>query len=243
MQGRQQKGTGHATAHQAQPAVSCSVVLSVVCAGVWCGSVVAVKVIQVKQPSALTFPYHRAAHSTAHHADDMHEQHHQQQDALSQQHVLVGGGDTTAMATAAAGGTSTSSTDHIDSQAAQVALELAQHEYESWLNANLRHPNIVQLFTSFTIGLEEPRGPLVAPPPHHPLLAGGAGGCGGGSGGDMMAAVGGGAGVGMTMSVGGGLSWRTHLVMEYCELGTMQVGQVALNEAVLVLFMFLRPAF
>jgi len=42
-----------------------------------------------------------------------------------------------------------------DMQEQQVAMELAQHEYESWLNANLRHPNIVQLFTSFTVALED----------------------------------------------------------------------------------------
>ncbi len=137
-------------------------------AGVWCGSVVAVKVIQVKQPSALTFPNRPPTQS-------------QQQDTEKRQAGVP---------------------SEIDSQAAQVALELAQHEYESWLNANLRHPNIVQLFTSFTIGLEE-RGTSMPG-----TLFGGTFDTGSAS------AVSGG---------GMGLSWKTHLVMEYCELGTMQV--------------------
>lgn len=80
-----------------------------------------------------------------------------------------------------------------DEHEQQVAMELAQHEYESWLNANLRHPNIVQLFTSFTVVLEDrPPAALAAAVPE------GGWGC-------------------------SGLSWKTHLVMEYCELGTMQV--------------------
>jgi hypothetical protein len=156
-------------------------------AGVWCGSVVAVKVIQVKQPSALTFP-NRPPTS--------HQQRSPGADLRS--HPL---GDAAAAETAATAGPS-----EIDSQAAQVALELAQHEYESWLNANLRHPNIVQLFTSFTIGLQEHT-------PAVPMLS-----CGGK--GDMSR--------GALQVLGeaggsGGLSWKTHLVMEYCELGTMQV--------------------
>jgi hypothetical protein len=36
----------------------------------------------------------------------------------------------------------------------QLSMELARHEYESWINANLRHPNIMQLFTSFTVCLD-----------------------------------------------------------------------------------------
>lgn len=143
-------------------------------AGVWCGSVVAVKVIQVRQPSALTF---RNRPST---------QPQQQQEARLQPLDNTTG--------APAG---------MDSQAAQVALELAQHEYESWLNANLRHPNIVQLFTSFTIGLEE-RGASLP-------------GC-------LFGHPDGGSASGLSSGGGAaGLSWKTHLVMEYCELGTMQV--------------------
>jgi hypothetical protein len=76
-------------------------------------------------------------------------------------------------------------------------MELAQHEYESWLNANLRHPNIVQLFTSFTVVLED-RPPQLLLSSAPGLVHEGAG----------WAA---------------GLSWKTHLVMEFCELGTMQV--------------------
>ncbi|WIA40607.1 hypothetical protein OEZ86_013945 [Tetradesmus obliquus] len=92
-----------------------------------------------------------------------------------------------------------------DEHEQQVAMELAQHEYESWLNANLRHPNIVQLFTSFTVVLEER--------PQQLLLASSA-----------AAAAGGGAGGLVHEGAGwaGGLSWKTHLVMEFCELGTMQ---------------------
>lgn len=150
---------------------------------------VAVKVIQVKQPSALTFP-------TRHPSQPGQQQQRQQQpepgDAL---------------------GTSPGAADpdgQIDSQAAQVALELAQHEYESWLNANLRHPNIVQLFTSFTIGLEE-RG---ASMPGALFGPGASGGTDGGRGGALGRT---------SSSSSSGLSWRTHLVMEHCELGTMQV--------------------
>jgi hypothetical protein len=157
-------------------------------AGVWCGAVVAVKVIQVKQPSALTFP-NRPPTS--------HQQRSPGSDLRS--HPL---GDAAAAEAAAA----TAGPSQIDSQAAQVALELAQHEYESWLNANLRHPNIVQLFTSFTIGLQE-HAPAV------PVLS-----CGGdvdmSRGGLQVLGEAGGS---------GGLSWKTHLVMEFCELGTMQV--------------------
>jgi hypothetical protein len=151
-------------------------------AGVWCGSVVAVKVIQVKQPSALTFPNRPST------------QHQQHQVSQQPQEARLQPLDNT---TGAAAG--------MDSQAAQVALELAQHEYESWLNANLRHPNIVQLFTSFTIGLEE-RGSLPGCMFGHPdgeSPSGLPSGCG-----------------------AAGLSWKTHLVMEYCELGTMQVCSV-----------------
>jgi hypothetical protein len=154
--------------------------------------VVAVKVIQVKQPSALTFPNRHTGQS--------------QRFSSEQQPNPVG--DASAAATAAA-------LTEIDSQAAQVALELAQHEYESWLNANLRHPNIVQLFTSFTIGLEE-RSPSIPAS----LLFSGSGRFGDEDGGrgalPLLSEAGG----------SGSLSWKTHLVMEYCELGTMQVGKV-----------------
>jgi hypothetical protein len=45
---------------------------------------------------------------------------------------------------------------------AAVNAELARHEYESWLNANLRHPNIVQLFTSFSVAIASDEGLPVA---------------------------------------------------------------------------------
>lgn len=145
--------------------------------GVWCGSVVAVKVIRVKQQllpgisAALSSPGPAgSANSSAY---------------------------TGRMSTSSSG---TSSTSPGEQQ--QVAVELAQHEYESWLNANLRHPNIVQLFTSFTVVLEDRPAGLLS---------------GGGS-------------VGMGL-LGTGVSWKTHLVMEYCELGTMQVQGGVLPDA------------
>lgn len=110
------------------------------------------------------------------------------------------------------------SASDFDTQAAQVALELAQHEYESWLNANLRHPHIVQLFTSFTIGLEE-RSNLPPPPAVVPQLLHSSNGEGEGAAGGFLSM----AAAGAHSSGSSGLSWKTHLVMEYCELGTMQV--------------------
>jgi hypothetical protein len=83
-----------------------------------------------------------------------------------------------------------------------VGAELARHEYESWLNANLRHPQIVQLFTSFTLALEAPAGATHA-------AAGSA--CGAGGGGAREGAA-------------GATQWKTHLIMEWCDMGTMQVG-------------------
>lgn len=167
---------------------------AVAAAGVWCGSVVAIKVIQVKQPTALTFPNRPSTNQQQRRTND---------EQTSQQglrsHPL---GD----AAAAHGATS-----DYDSQAAQVALELAQHEYESWLNANLRHPNIVQLFTSFTLGLEE-RSPMAMPS----LLLGSAGGDDDASSPRSGFPL-------MQDARSSGLSWKTHLVMEFCELGTMQV--------------------
>jgi hypothetical protein len=168
---------------------------------VWCGSVVAVKVIQVKQPSALTFPNRHKAHS---------QQVSSEQQLNLRSHPL----DDTSSAAA------TPAAIEIDSQAAQVALELAQHEYESWLNANLRHPNIVQLFTSFTIGLEE-RAPSVPAS----LLFSGSGRFGDDDGERGALPL---------LSEAGrsaSLSWKTHLVMEYCELGTMQVWEVNCRRA------------
>ncbi|KIZ05372.1 Serine/threonine-protein kinase HT1 [Monoraphidium neglectum] len=81
-----------------------------------------------------------------------------------------------------------------------VGAELARHEYESWLNANLRHPQIVQLFTSFTLALEAPAGATHA-------AAGSA--CGAGGGGAREGAA-------------GATQWKTHLIMEWCDMGTMQ---------------------
>lgn len=171
-------------------------------AGVWCGSVVAVKVIQVKQPSALSFPARASA------------QQHSQPELRS--HPLGGASDAAAAA-------AVQPTAVCDSQAAQVALELAQHEYESWLNANLRHPNIVQLFTSFTIGLEERVSTSGLLPPSLLMFGGSSAGDG--------AAAGEECGTRLSSSAcdsGAGLSWRTHLVMEFCELGTMQVSTCVL---------------
>lgn len=156
---------------------------------------VAVKVIQVKQPSALSFPARASAQQHSHGPE-------------LRSHPLGGASDAAAAAQPAV----------CDSQAAQVALELAQHEYESWLNANLRHPNIVQLFTSFTIGLEERASTSGLLPPSLLMF-------GGSSAGDGVAA-GQECGARLSSSAcdsGAGLSWRTHLVMEFCELGTMQV--------------------
>jgi len=153
-------------------------------------------VIQVKQPSALTFPNRPPTNQQQRRTND---------EQISQQglrsHPL---GD----AAAAHGATS-----EYDSQAAQVALELAQHEYESWLNANLRHPNIVQLFTSFTLGLEE-RSHMVMPS----LLLGSAGGDDGDDASSPRSSF-----PLMQDAQSSGMSWKTHLVMEFCELGTMQV--------------------
>lgn len=100
-------------------------------AGVWCGSMVAVKVIRVRQQQPGAVQHLHAAPAAAlqpqgsDHADD------QQLASAAHAELLT------------------------DLQEQQVSMELAQHEYESWLNANLRHPNIVQLFTSFTVALED----------------------------------------------------------------------------------------
>jgi hypothetical protein len=156
--------------------------------GVWCGSVVAVKVIQVRQPLL-----HRPMAAVTAALGPAEQTH-----------------DSAAAAAAAEAAT--------DAHAGQVALELGQHEYESWLNANLRHPNIVQLFTSFTLGLEERRPPSLPGHHHHHhhpgalLLTDAAAG-------DVAAAGGHAA----------DLSFKTHLVMEMCELGTMQVRAAALE--------------
>lgn len=153
---------------------------------------VAVKVIQVKQPSALSFPARASAQQHSHGPE-------------LRSHPLGGASDVAAAAQPAV----------CDSQAAQVALELAQHEYESWLNANLRHPNIVQLFTSFTIGLEERASSSGHLPPSLLMFGGSSAGDGGECGTRPSSSACG--------DSGAGLSWRTHLVMEFCELGTMQV--------------------
>ncbi len=105
-----------------------------------------------------------------------------------------------------------------DADDAHVTAELARHEYESWLNANLRNPNIVQLFTSFTVGLEKPAssssmGPFALD------MAAGSDACG------VIGAEAGVAGHAASGTVPSGLSWKTHLIMEYCDMGTMQVGR------------------
>lgn len=162
---------------------------------------VAVKVIQVKQPSALSFP---AAASAQHSQSEL------------RSHPLGGTSDAAAAQPAAAVAV-------CDSQAAQVALELAQHEYESWLNANLRHPNIVQLFTSFTIGLEERASSFGLLPPSLLMFGGSSAGDGATAGGECGARL-----SSSACDSGADLSWRTHLVMEFCELGTMQVSACVL---------------
>eukprot|EP00775_Hariotina_reticulata_P005410 gene5410-5643_t len=148
--------------------------------GVWCGSMVAVKVIRVRQQQPGPVQQLHAAsaaalrpHGSDQNADD------QQLASAAHAELLTG------------------------LQEQQVSMELAQHEYESWLNANLRHPNIVQLFTSFTVALEDRFGQAVT-----------------GVGAGMPQGFAGGGSSGSSSSWG--LSWKTHLVMEYCEIGTMQ---------------------
>ncbi|KAF6253847.1 hypothetical protein COO60DRAFT_383790 [Scenedesmus sp. NREL 46B-D3] len=168
--------------------------------GVWCGSVVAVKVIRVRQqPPAARHTAHRgpaiavAASVAGLSLKDgsSYTSNLQQQQQQQQQCELE----------AADGEQQQQQQQDVHEQ--QVAMELAQHEYESWLNANLRHPNIVQLFTSFTVVLEDRLPQLLAA---GGAAAGGAGAC------CVHEGVGWAA----------GLSWKTHLVMEFCELGTMQ---------------------
>ncbi len=106
------------------------------------------------------------------------------------------------------------------SSSASVGAELARHEYESWLNANLRHPHIVQLFTSFTVAVEGP--PAARGAGAGAVVVGGGGSGGGGAGGKPAAAAGG----VWEGSLGGGAGatcWKTHLIMEWCDMGTMQV--------------------
>lgn len=106
---------------------------------------------------------------------------------------------------------------------AAVGAELARHEYESWLNANLRHPHIVQLFTSFTVALEAPTARGGVP---HAVGASGDGGPGDDHSAGAAAAADGVAGVweGTLDGRGGPLTcWKTYLIMELCDMGTMQV--------------------
>lgn len=164
--------------------------------GVWCGSTVAIKVIRVKQQTI-------AAHMrTAV----------QQNVGSSPDNRCLAATASPLNGTSISIGTNSALAQHLGSEPQlneqqqreqdhdgldqQIAMELAQHEYESWLNANLRHPNIVQLFTSFTVVLEDLRPSGLLP------------GALGGVDGFMWSA---------------GVSWKTHLVMEYCELGNMQV--------------------
>lgn len=155
-----------------------------------------------------------------------------------------------------------SSDDNADE--AQVNIELAKHEYESWLNANLRHPSIVQLFTSFTIGLESAGGGSlgsITPPagasarnldvPEFSSAAAASSSAAAHGSNTVVDSVltadvavvssvgtaeGGGAAGSSTQPPSGlhapaasrqhkmSTNWKTHLVMEYCDMGTMQVG-------------------
>jgi hypothetical protein len=155
--------------------------------GVWCGSVVAVKVIRVRQQPAASRNRAACGQTTA--------------VATTPPGMLFNGGSCCSNSSSSNNSSASEGAgQEPDEHEQQVAMELAQHEYESWLNANLRHPNIVQLFTSFTVVLEDRLPQLLLLPSAAPeLVHEGAG----------WAA---------------GLSWKTHLVMEFCELGTMQVG-------------------
>jgi hypothetical protein len=166
--------------------------------GVWCGSVVAVKVIRVRQQPPASRNRAPGSPTTA--------------VATTPPGILFNsGGSCSSNSSSSSGGQQHSEVDAADQEPdeheQQVAMELAQHEYESWLNANLRHPNIVQLFTSFTVVLEDRMPQLLMP---------------------SAAAAGSGAGlVHEGAGWAAGLSWKTHLVMEFCELGTMQVGKIS----------------
>jgi hypothetical protein len=164
--------------------------------GVWCGSVVAVKVIRVRQQPPASRNRAPGCPTTA--------------VTTTPPGLFNSGGSCSSNSSSsnASSGQQHSASDADDQEPdehqQQVAMELAQHEYESWLNANLRHPNIVQLFTSFTVVLEDRMPQLL-----------------------LSSAAAAGSGAGLVHEGAGwaaGLSWKTHLVMEFCELGTMQVG-------------------
>ena len=150
--------------------------------------------------------------------------------------------------TRSAGGSHRSSSDPDD----KLAAELAQHEYESWINANLRHPSIMQLFTAFTVCLDGASSSSIELRPSRAVSAHSAAVAALSSGpreeASVTALVGnavsasvaasGGPDLGRSSGVGvyqgfeaadhlsvTRCSWKTHLVMEYCDMGTMQVSK------------------
>jgi serine/threonine protein kinase len=152
----------------------------------------------------------------------------------------------------------------------QLSMELARHEYESWINANLRHPNIMQLFTSFTVCLDgtssgssssteaagrdlqprqlqqqqqqqqlgsalsgtSPDASGLAPAGSTPAAASASSSARSDADAAMPAGV-------VSTGVAGAsdvaaaavaastsYKWKTHLVMEYCDMGTLQVSHL-----------------